>query len=236
MAIRQSAVALVSGGLDSCTAVAVALEEGYGITDSITIHYGQRHGRELTSAARVSEHYHLRHHVVTVPLGGILRDASALCNPDEPLPRDRALSAMTARVPRTYVPGRNTIMLAIAQSIAEAFNATWIITGFNAVDFSGYPDCRPIFVEAWNHLARYATRMGYQGNRPIQCYAPIIHKSKASVVALASDLNAPVHLTWSCYQGGDLACGRCDSCRIRLDAFKECHLIDPIKYEGFVNA
>src|SRR5437660_9938098 len=128
---------------------------------------------------------------------------------------------MTSRVPRSYVPGRNTIMLAIAQSIAEAHDVDTIITGFNAVDFSGYPDCRPIFVSAWNHLARYATSRGYQDNRPIEVLAPIINSSKASVVDYAKRYNAPLHLTWSCYEGGPLACRRCDSCRIRLDAFKE---------------
>src|SRR6267378_2384546 len=190
--MAQSAIALVSGGLDSCTAIAVANEEGYNVNHALTVMYGQRHDRELQSAIKVAEYYHLRHHVVTLPLGGIIRDASALLNKEEPLPRDRALSAMTARVPRSYEIGRNTIMLAIAQSIAEAFNADYIITGFNAVDFSGYPDCRPIFVDAWNHLARYATRRGYQDNRPITVYAPIINKSKASVVALASELQAPI--------------------------------------------
>src|SRR5258707_9734854 len=142
----RTAIALDSGGLDSTTAIAVAKEEGYDPRHALTIMYGQRHERELTSAIKVAEYYHLRHHIVTLPLGTIIRDASALVNADEPLPRDRALSAMTARVPRTYVPGRNTILLAIAQSIAEAFNLDYIITGFNAVDFSGYPDCRPIFV------------------------------------------------------------------------------------------
>lgn len=230
---NSKAIGLISGGLDSCTAIAVAIHEGYTVTDALTIMYGQRHDKELSSAVRVAEFYHCRHHVITLPLGGIIRDASALLAASgEELPRDRALSAMTARVPRTYVPGRNTIMLSIAQSIAEAFDIDNIITGFNAVDFSGYPDCRPIFVDAWNHLAKYATRRGYQDNSPITCYAPIINRSKASVVKLASELGAPIHLTWSCYAGGNLACRRCDSCRIRLDAFYVNGLVDPIEYEA----
>ena len=136
------------------------------------------------------------------------------------------MSEMTARVPRSYVPGRNTIMLALAQSIAEASGADQIYTGFNAVDFSGYPDCRPIYVEAWNHLARYATKRGYEGN-PITLVAPIVNKAKASVVRTGLDLNAPLHLTWSCYTGGEQPCGECDSCIIRWNAFKECGIDDP---------
>lgn len=229
---NTNAIALLSGGLDSCTAIAVATHEGYTVTDALTIMYGQRHDRELQSAMQVATFYHCRHHVITLPLGGLIRDASALLVDSKlELPRDRALSAMTARVPVSYVPGRNTIMLAIAQSLAEAFQLDNIITGFNAVDFSGYPDCRPIYVDAWNHLARYATRRGYQDNQPITVYAPIINSSKASVVARAKELNAPIHLSWSCYTGGNLACGRCDSCRIRLDAFKENGMSDPIQYE-----
>ena len=234
--MSQTALALISGGLDSCTALAVAKEEGYEISRAVTVLYGQRHDREISSAQAVAAYYAIPHDVVECDLAAVCRSGSALLNPEEPLPIDRALSAMTARVPRTYVPGRNTIMLAIAQSIAEVYELDYIITGFNAVDFSGYPDCRPIFVSAWNHLARYATRRGYQDNKPIQVYAPIINKSKASVVALASELQAPIDLTWSCYAGGELACGRCDSCRIRLDAFKENHLTDPIEYEEAASA
>jgi 7-cyano-7-deazaguanine synthase len=228
---KQRALALVSGGLDSATAIAVAIEEGYQVEIGLTVQYGQRHAREVQSAIAVCEHYRLREHfTLAIDLGDIIEGSSALLNPDEPLPVDRALSAMTARVPRSYVPGRNTIMLALAQSIAEAYELDFIITGFNAVDFSGYPDCRPIFVSAWNNLAHYATRRGYEQNDPIEVYAPIITKSKASVVAAGLALNVPYHLTWSCYEGRDLACGRCDSCLIRRDAFKENHVEDPIAY------
>jgi 7-cyano-7-deazaguanine synthase len=230
--LPQSAIALMSGGLDSTTAIAVAQHEhDTTVKIGVSILYGQRHDREIQSAKAVAEFYSIQHATVDIRgLGDIIKQSSALLNPDEPLPHDRALSEMTARVPRSYVPGRNTIMLSIAQSIAEAYDTDIIITGFNAVDFSGYPDCRPIFVDAWNHLARYATRRGYQDNRPITVLAPIINSSKASVVFLANSLKAPIHLTWSCYEGGARACGRCDSCRIRLDAFKENKMEDPIEY------
>jgi len=228
----QSAVALMSGGLDSTTAIAVAQHEhDTEVKAGVTILYGQKHHREIRAAEEIADFYGFTHYVIDLAsLGGVIKRSSALLNPDEPLPHDRALSEMTARVPRSYVPGRNTIMLAIAQSIAEAYDLDTIITGFNAVDFSGYPDCRPIFVDAWNHLARYATRRGYQDNRPITVLAPIINSSKASVVHLAQEFQAPIHLTWSCYEGGARACGRCDSCRIRLDAFRENYMEDPIQY------
>lgn len=228
----QTAIALMSGGLDSTTAIAVAQHDhDVTVKVGVSVFYGQKHDREIRAAQDVAKHYRIEHCTVDLrSLGNLIKGASALLNPDEALPHDRALSEMTARVPRSYVPGRNTIMLAIAQSIAEAYDIDTIITGFNAVDFSGYPDCRPIFVDAWNHLARYATRRGYQDNRPITVLAPIINSSKASVVSLATTFKAPLHLTWSCYEGGAKACGRCDSCRIRLDAFKENKMEDPIPY------
>ena len=226
------AIALMSGGLDSTAAIAVAQNDhDTTVKVGVSVFYGQKHAREIQSAKAVADFYSIRHYTVNLrDLGDIIQTSSALLNPGEPLPHDRALSEMTARVPRSYVPGRNTVMLSLAQSIAEAYELDTIITGFNAVDFSGYPDCRPIYVNAWNHLAKYATRKGYQDNAPIQVLAPIIDKSKASVVALAMAYRAPVHLSWSCYEGGPLACGRCDSCRIRLDAFKENKMEDPIAY------
>jgi 7-cyano-7-deazaguanine synthase len=230
--VLQKAIALISGGLDSATAIAVAqADHDVKVEIGVSILYGQRHDREVRAAEEVANYYGIRHFTVDIRgLGDIISKSSALLNKNEALPHDRALSEMTARVPRTYVPGRNTIMLAIAQSIAEAYELSTIVTGFNAVDFSGYPDCRPVFVEAWNYLARYATRRGYQDNRPITVLAPIINKSKASVVAIALELGVPLQLTWSCYLGQDKACGRCDSCRIRLDAFKENHMEDPVEY------
>jgi 7-cyano-7-deazaguanine synthase len=229
----ERSIVLLSGGLDSCVACAIAKEET-DVIGSVTVNYGQKHVREINSALRISQHYAIPH--FDVYMGGFgdtlsMLHATALIDKSEDLPSDRRMSEMTAAVPRSYVPGRNTIMLALAQSLAEALDADCIYTGFNAVDYSGYPDCRPIFVEAWNHLARYATKRGYQ-NRPIELRAPIVNLSKASVVRRGLDLAAPLALSWSCYQGGDKPCGRCDSCVIRWAAFHDQGMKDPIgEYE-----
>lgn len=223
---------LMSGGLDSCVATAVAIEDGLKPVLALNIHYGQRHEREEKSFFKVASHYGLKALQVDISsLAESIKHATALLNREEELPFDRALSAMTARVPRTYVPGRNTIFLSLAQSIAEANGIDRIVMGANAVDFSGYPDCRPIFVHAWNNLARYATRVGYEKNKPIEVVAPIIEWSKASVVWHGKRLSAPMELTWSCYAGGEKACGRCDSCLIRWNAFIANGWVDPLEYE-----
>lgn len=224
-------IALLSGGLDSCVAAALTRADGDELLAAVTVSYGQRHSRELLSAEKVAAHFGLRWYVIDLSNSGFshaIRHATALLKEsEESLPHDRAMSEMTAKVPRTYVPGRNTIMLSLAQSLAEALDYDQICCGFNAVDFSGYPDCRPLFVEAWNHLARYATRRGYEG-RPITLVAPIVNSSKASVVQRGVGVDAPLHLTWSCYEGGDQPCGKCDSCIIRWNAFRACGLEDPV--------
>jgi 7-cyano-7-deazaguanine synthase len=227
--MKPKSLALLSGGLDSCVALASSFEDSTPVA-TLTFDYGQKHLRELQSAYEISEHYHLKNKVIDLcDVSDIIKDAhaSALVDNTEELPRNRRMSEMTARVPRSYVPGRNTIMLAIAQSCAEALCVDEIYCGFNAVDFSGYPDCRPIFVECWNALARYSTKRGYENN-PIILRAPVINLSKASVVRRGVDLNAPLNLTWSCYRGGESPCGECDSCIIRWNAFQENKLDDPI--------
>jgi 7-cyano-7-deazaguanine synthase len=230
--MKNDALVLLSGGLDSCVATAVAKEEGLNPVLALNVFYGQRHAREEDSFYLVANHYGLKVALVDISsLAESIKHGSALLNKDEELPTDRAMSAMTARVPRTYVPGRNTIFLALAQSIAEANGIGNIVVGANAVDFSGYPDCRPIFVSAWNNLARYATKAGYEENKPIEVVAPIINMGKASVVYHGRRLSAPLELTWSCYAGGKKACGRCDSCIIRWNAFVANGLVDPIEYE-----
>jgi 7-cyano-7-deazaguanine synthase len=226
---KPKSVALLSGGLDSCVALAIAMEESE-VLACLNVNYGQKHQREVDSADDIARFYNLSIHYLKLGnFGAVMTElhGSALIDKSEALPTNRRMSAMTAAVPRSYVPGRNTIMLALAQSVAEALNADEIYCGFNAVDFSGYPDCRPIFVEAWNHLAHYATKRGYE-NRPIILRAPIVNLGKASVVQRGLDLKAPLQLTWSCYAGGERPCGECDSCIIRWNAFGECGISDPV--------
>lgn len=226
---KPKSVALLSGGLDSCVALAIAREDTE-VLAGLNVYYGQKHVREMQSAEDICKHYNIEYMGLELGHFGDLLSrlhATALVDPSEALPKNRRMSAMTAAVPRSYVPGRNTIMLSLAQSIAEALNADEIYCGFNAVDFSGYPDCRPIFVEAWNHLAHYATKRGYE-NHPITLRAPIVNLGKASVVRRGIDLGAPLHLTWSCYSGGERPCGECDSCIIRWNAFGECGISDPV--------
>lgn len=228
--MKPKSVALLSGGLDSCVALACAYDDSDPVL-ALSVDYGQKHGiRELIAAGNIAQYYKLNHQTLDLcDLGDVLSDlhASALVDPEESLPHDRRMSEMTARVPRSYVPGRNTIMLSLAQSIAEALGADEIYCGFNAVDFSGYPDCRPIFVEAWNHIARYSTKRGYENN-PIVLRAPVINLAKASVVRRGLDLRAPLGLTWSCYTGRQQPCGVCDSCIIRWSAFQENGIDDPL--------
>lgn len=226
--MKETSICLISGGLDSCVASAMANDETT-IKAFITVSYGQKHTKEILCAGAVAGVYNKPLHVVDMRnFGAILSDlhASALVDVNEPLPHDRRLSEMTAKVPRSYVPGRNTILLSLAQSVGEALDVDYIYCGFNAVDFSGYPDCRPIFVQRWNGLATVATKRGYE-NRPIILRAPIVDFSKVSVVRRGLDFNAPMGLTWSCYEGGERPCGRCDSCRIRYQAFKENGIEDP---------
>lgn len=228
----MKAIGLISGGLDSCVALALALEDHLDVITTLNVSYGQKHVREVKSAKHISHHYHIAEHLA-IDISHLVKHiqkGSALLNPDEALPHDRRMSEMTARVPRSYVPGRNTLFLSIAQSIAEVKGADKIIVGFNAVDYSGYPDCRPIYVEAWNHLAKYATKRGYE-NDPIEVYAPIINMSKSTVVYHGVRLDAPLNQTWSCYEGRAKACGRCDSCIIRKNAFFDNNIVDPIEYE-----
>ena len=203
------AVVLLSGGLDSATSAAQAIADGYELI-ALSLHYGQRHDRELIAAKRVVEHLGIKEHfVMDVNLsqwGG-----SALTDQAVDVPIDGVQSGV---IPVTYVPGRNTVFLAIALSLAEAKGAEAIYLGINAVDYSGYPDCRPEYLEAVQHLATLSSKAGLEGNAP-KLVAPLIMDSKVDIVHRALVLGVPIHLTWSCYQGEGDPCGVCDSCRIR---------------------
>jgi 7-cyano-7-deazaguanine synthase len=224
----SKAVVLLSGGLDSTTTLAYALSQGHEVI-ALTISYGQRHSREIESARAVARHYNLKKHVeVEIDLSFLT--SSALTSGIVEVPYRDDLEEADKSIPSTYVPARNIIMLSLAAGLSENEGGETIYIGANAVDYSGYPDCRPEFIAAYQEMLRVGTRSGVEG-RPIRVEAPIIRMSKADIVRLATDLGAPLHLTWSCYRGGEFACGHCDSCLLRLKGFSDAGVPDPIPYE-----
>ena len=211
-------MALLSGGLDSATAAALAQEAGYRVI-GLSFDYGQRHRRELTAAERLARHFGLSEHLrVAVNLAAW--GGSSLTDPAQPLPSDGVQPNV---IPSTYVPGRNTVFIALALSLAEARGAECIVLGVNAVDYSGYPDCRPDYLDAFQHLANLASRAGRDGHAP-RLWAPLLAMDKLTIVREAQRLAVPIATTWSCYAGGDEPCGICDSCRIRDRALREAGL------------
>ncbi len=206
---RPLAIALLSGGLDSATAAALALEAGHRVI-GLSFDYGQRHRRELVAAAAVATALELaEHHVIAVDLAAW--GGSALTDPAIPVPAD---GVQTGVIPSTYVPGRNTVFIALGLSLAEARGAARLVLGVNAVDYSGYPDCRPDYLDAFQTLADLATTAGREGHGA-RLWAPLVNWDKTTIVREALRLGVPIATTWSCYAGGEQPCGRCDSCRIR---------------------
>jgi len=223
-AAAPKAVALLSGGLDSMVAAAIAREEGYSLL-ALTVDYGQRHRIELEAAARIAAELGAERHVV-LPLDLRAFGGSAL-TADIAVPK----SGVGDDVPVTYVPARNTIFLSLALGWAEAAGAFDIYIGVNALDYSGYPDCRPDFVAAFQRLASLATKAGAEG-RGFRIAAPLLHMSKADIVREAGRLGLDAGLSWSCYDPspGGRHCGLCDSCRLRARGFEEAGLPDPTRY------
>ena len=228
----HSAVVLLSGGLDSTTVLAIARSEGFEI-DALSFRYGQRHAVEIAAARRIARKAGVReHHIVDIDLrqfGG-----SALTD-DIPVPKDRDLSVGTAdgpQIPVTYVPARNTIFLSYALALAEVRGATNIFIGVNALDYSGYPDCRPEYIQAFEKMANLATRAGVEGATRLKIRTPLISLSKAEIITLGASLGVDYSETTSCYDpaGGGEACGRCDACQLRLKGFSEAGFEDPIPY------
>jgi len=221
------AVVLLSGGLDSATTAAVARADGYELY-AITFDYGQRHARELASARAVAASLGAAGHlIVKLDLRHI--GSSALTDEIE-VPLDRPAHEMTAAIPVTYVPARNTIFLSFALGYAESLAAFDIFIGVSAVDYSGYPDCRPEFIEAFERLANLATKAAVEGKGKFKIHAPLIGLSKAETIKLGLELGVDYSLTWSCYLGGERPCGRCDSCRLRLAGFAAAGAADPLEY------
>ncbi len=226
----RHAVVLVSGGLDSATVLAMASATGW-TCHGLTVDYGQRHKAELEAARAVCEALGAAsHRIVRVELGAF--GGSALTEPHRTVPTGRDARAIEAGgIPETYVPARNTVMLSVALSLAEAIEADAIFCGVNAIDYSGYPDCRPDFVAAFQALANVATRRGVQG-RPIQIKAPLIRMRKAEIIRTGLDLGVDYALTVSCYDpdGAGRACGRCDACTLRRAGFEAAGVADPTRY------
>ena len=210
-----TAIALLSGGLDSATAAALAQEAGRQVI-GLSFDYGQRHRRELQAAASVADALGLaEHHTIEVNLASW--GGSSLTDLDQPVPNQGVEAGV---IPSTYVPGRNTVFIALGLSLAEAKGADALVLGVNAVDYSGYPDCRPDYLKAFQALADLASRSGREG-RGTRLWAPLVKWSKTRIVQEALRLGVPIEQTWSCYMGGDTPCGVCDSCRIRDAALHE---------------
>ena len=224
MATPRKAVVLLSGGLDSYTTAAIARAEGFELY-ALTVRYGQVHTAELAAARRIARMLAVRRHLeLDVDLGSI--GGSALTG-SAPVPKDRVL---TPAIPSTYVPARNTVLLALALGWAEVLGARDLFIGVNAVDYSGYPDCRPEYLEAFERLAALATRAGVEG-LPTRLHAPLLRSSKADIVRRGAALGLDYGLTVTCYDPGpgDRPCGRCDSCRLRARGFEEAGMLDPLE-------
>ncbi|MFA4888009.1 MAG: 7-cyano-7-deazaguanine synthase QueC [Candidatus Omnitrophota bacterium] len=219
--MNKKAIVLLSGGLDSATTLYLAKARGFKCF-CLTFDYGQRHRREIVSAKIIAKGAKSPYQVLKIKLpwkGSVLLD------------RKQKLPVSDCRlpvvIPSTYVPGRNIIFLSFALSCAEAVGAEAILIGANAIDFSGYPDCRPQFYRAFNRVVKTGTKAGAE-KKAIKILTPLIRKNKAEIIRLGARLGVPFHLTWSCYQGGKLPCGKCDSCYFRAKGFKEANLRDTL--------
>ncbi|UCG71136.1 MAG: 7-cyano-7-deazaguanine synthase QueC [Thermoplasmata archaeon] len=224
----KCAVVLLSGGLDSAVILALAREDGFE-PYPLSFNYGQKHSRELESARKIAKYYSVKEHeILNIDLAKI--GGSALTDINVDIPESRLIEEIGEDIPITYVPARNTIFLAFAIAYAEVIDAEAVFIGANALDFSGYPDCRPEYFEAMQKIVETGTKRGASENA-IQIKYPLINMTKAEIVKEGARLDVPFHLTWSCYKGGDTACGKCDSCLLRMKGFLEAGIKDPIEYE-----
>jgi len=226
---HPKAVVLLSGGLDSTTTLAIAKAEGYEVY-SLSFRYGQRHDVEIDAACAVAARMGVAQHIV-VPIDLRQFGGSAL-TADIPVPKDRDVEDMGQGVPITYVPARNTVFLALALAWAEVLGANDIFLGVNALDYSGYPDCRPEYIDAFERMANLATRAGVEGRSHLRIHTPLIKLAKSEIVRTGLGLGVDYSLTHSCYDptADGLACGACDSCLLRLKGFAEAGARDPLIY------
>ncbi|MBI4525436.1 MAG: 7-cyano-7-deazaguanine synthase QueC [Deltaproteobacteria bacterium] len=227
--MSKKAVILLSGGIDSSTVAAIAKKEGYELY-ALTFRYGQRHAREVEAAIKVAAFLGVQQHLILDfdlrAIGG-----SALTD-DIEVPKGRTGNEISTGIPVTYVPGRNTIFLAFALSLAERVESENIFFGANQLDYSGYPDCREEYVRAFERMANLATKAGLEGKIHLKIQTPLIRMTKTEIIKTGLELGLDYGLTWSCYDPapGDMACGRCDSCKLRLRGFMAAGVKDPIRY------
>lgn len=223
---KPAAVVLLSGGLDSTTCLAIAVEQGFQPC-ALSFMYGQRHALEIEAAKKIAAHFQVAKHIV-LPIDLRQFGGSALTS-DLPVPKDRGALQMGQDIPVTYVPARNTIFLSFALAWAEMLEASDIFIGVNALDYSGYPDCRPEYIAAFERMAQLATKAAVEGRQRLKIHTPLIQMTKAQIIRRGLDLGVDYSLTTSCYDPSPmgLGCGRCDACLLRLRGFTENGLTDP---------
>jgi 7-cyano-7-deazaguanine synthase len=230
LAASPPAVILLSGGLDSTTTAAIARQQGFSLY-ALSVDYGQRHRFELAAAQRVARALAVRQHLV-LPVGLGQLGGSALTEAIE-VPKDRDARQMSSGIPVTYVPARNTVLLSLALAYAETVGAADIFLGVNAVDYSGYPDCRPEFIAAFTRLANLATKAGVEGRLKFTIHTPLLQLTKAEIIRRGVALGLDYGLTHTCYDpnAAGVSCGRCDACQLRRMGFAEAGLVDPLPYQ-----
>ncbi len=219
----KRSVCLFSGGLDSTTALYIARQQGFE-TAALTLHYGQLHEKEIQSAKQIAMGLGIEHRVLSISLPW---KGSALLDSSIPVPVKRDEREMAGEIPSTYVPARNTIFLSFAASYAEVLGAEAIFIGANALDYSGYPDCRPDYFEAFAETLKHGTKAGVEG-KAIRIEAPLLKLSKKEIIEWGMKLKVPYEMTWSCYEGHEIPCGECDSCKLRAKGFREAGAKDPL--------
>ena len=225
----KKAVCLVSGGLDSCVTAYIAKKEGYQVY-ALSFNYGQRHKKELNCAKQIADSVNAKQHIVfNLDLDKF--DGSSLVDKSLNVETNHKLEEIGKKIPSTYVPARNTVFLSLALAYAEVVGADTVFIGATATDYSGYPDCRPKYLKAFQKMADLATKKGVEG-KPVKIKVPLLNLTKAEIIKKGKNLGVPFEKTWSCYQGLKEACGRCDSCLLRLKGFKEASFKDPLKYES----
>lgn len=228
--MTKKAVVLLSGGLDSSTCVAIAQKKGFEV-NGLSFSYGQRHTVELEASKRIAKAMGInRHEIIDIDLRAF--GGSALTD-DIDVPKGRNEAAMDAEIPVTYVPARNTIFLSFALAFAETIGADDIFIGVNALDYSGYPDCRPDYIAAFQDMARLATKIGIEGDQGVCINTPLIDMTKAEIIKTGIEIGVDYSMTTSCYDPNEagISCGQCDACLLRLKGFKEAGTVDPIEYQ-----